>query len=72
MFAGVAELADAQASGACGSNVVWVQVPSPAVIIRTGKPLIWLSGPFFSLVFDRPFFIIRPLDLCIEYRPITS
>ena len=29
-FAGVAELADAQASGACGSNIVWVQVPSPA------------------------------------------
>ena len=26
----VAELADAQASGACGSNTVWVQVPSPA------------------------------------------
>lgn len=23
-------MADAQASGACGSNVVWVQVPSPA------------------------------------------
>ena len=30
LFAGVAELADAQASGACGSNTVWVQVPSPA------------------------------------------
>ena len=30
LFAGVAELADAQASGACGSNIVWVQVPSPA------------------------------------------
>ena len=29
--AGVAELADAQASGACGSNIVWVQVPSPAL-----------------------------------------
>ena len=29
-YAGVAELADAQASGACGSNIVWVQVPSPA------------------------------------------
>ena len=29
-FAGVAELADAQASGACASNIVWVQVPSPA------------------------------------------
>ena len=28
--AGVAELADAQASGACGSNIVWVQIPSPA------------------------------------------
>ena len=26
----VAELADAQASGACGSNTVWVQVPSSA------------------------------------------
>jgi hypothetical protein len=24
-------LADAQASGACGSNIVWVQVPSPAL-----------------------------------------
>jgi len=23
-------LADAQASGACGSNIVWVQVPSSA------------------------------------------
>ena len=29
-YAGVAELADAQASGACGSNTVWVQVPSSA------------------------------------------
>ena len=28
--AGMAELADAQASGACGSNVVRVQVPFPA------------------------------------------
>ncbi len=27
-------MADAQASGACGSNVVWVQVPSPAFIIK--------------------------------------
>ena len=31
LFAGVVELADAQASGACGSNTVWVQVPSPAL-----------------------------------------
>ena len=28
--AGMAELADAQASGACGGNIVWVQVPFPA------------------------------------------
>ena len=27
----MAELADAQASGACGSNIVWVQVPFPAL-----------------------------------------
>ena len=33
--AGVAELADAQASGACGSNIVWVQVPSPALRKRS-------------------------------------
>ena len=30
-YAGMAELADAQASGACGGNIVWVQVPFPAV-----------------------------------------
>ena len=30
-FAGMAELADAQASGACGSNIVRVQVPLPAL-----------------------------------------
>ena len=29
----MAELADAQASGACGSNIVWVQVPSSALKI---------------------------------------
>ena len=29
-YAEMAELADAQASGACGSNVVWVQVPFSA------------------------------------------
>ena len=28
-------MADAQASGACGSNTVWVQVPSSAVT-KTG------------------------------------
>ena len=38
--AGVAELADAQASGACGRKIVWVQVPSPALFFCfSGKPL---------------------------------
>ena len=31
--AGMAELADAQASGACGSNIVRVQVPLPAFFL---------------------------------------
>ena len=31
-YADVAELADALASGASGSNVVWVQVPSSAPV----------------------------------------
>ena len=30
----VAELADAHGSGPCGSNTMWVQVPSPAKIAR--------------------------------------
>ena len=37
-FADVAELADALASGASGSNVVWVQVPSSAPFFE-----VWLS-----------------------------
>jgi hypothetical protein len=37
-------LADAQASGACGSNIVWVQVPSPA--FHT-KLLILMGQQFF-------------------------
>ena len=49
-YAEVAELADAQASGACGSNVVWVQVPSSApdrrerysfaAVLFTSKPYV--------------------------------
>ena len=27
-------MADAQASGACGRKIVWVQVPSPALFFR--------------------------------------
>ncbi len=40
-------MADAQASGACGSNIVWVQVPSPA--FYTAKTLnIGLSRFLFA------------------------
>ena len=50
--AGMAELADAQASGACGSNIVWVQVPSPAsflFFIRLRKYDPSLTGFFISM-----------------------
>lgn len=36
-YAGVAELADAQASGACGRKIVWVQVPFPAFFFILSK-----------------------------------
>ena len=47
-YAGVAELADAQASGACGRKIVWVQVPSPASFfvifcMVSGKKIIVVS-----------------------------
>ena len=41
--AGVAELADAQASGACCGNTVWVQVPPSALQKRN----IQTDVPFF-------------------------
>ncbi len=56
LFAGVAELADAQASGACGSNTVWVQVPSPAV------ETLWvadLQGFFMHMGIQRKIVIMR-------------
>ena len=37
-------MADAQASGACGSNTVWVQVPSSALIYKEMAQT--LSGSF--------------------------
>lgn len=33
----MAELADAQASGACGRKIVWVQVPFPALFFILSK-----------------------------------
>ena len=31
-------MADAQASGACGRKIVWVQVPSPALFCNYSEP----------------------------------
>ncbi len=51
IVAGVAELADAQASGACGSNIVWVQVPSPALDNDNLKPVPIGDGFRFLVYF---------------------
>ncbi len=55
MFAGMAELADAQASGACGSNIVWVQVPFPALkceVENTFKPSVLMFRGSFAIVYN--------------------
>ena len=45
----MAELADAQASGACGSNIVRVQVPLPALFFCAD-----LFSPIFSIYHTLP------------------
>ena len=46
----VAELADAQASGACGSNTVRVQVPTSALFYLSRKRLSLIeAGVFFAI-----------------------
>lgn len=37
-------MADAQASGACGRKIVWVQVPSPALFFAL-RIKNWSGGP---------------------------
>ena len=37
-------MADAQASGACGRKIVWVQVPSPALFFAL-RIKNWFGGP---------------------------
>ena len=48
-YAEVAELADAQASGACGSNTVRVQVPPSALFIFCLKELAEQTASSFFL-----------------------
>ena len=44
-------MADAQASGACGSNIVWVQVPSPA--FNTGRLILSSCFLFVYIVLHK-------------------
>ena len=46
-------MADAQASGACGSNIVWVQVPSSALFFIYGKSFNKTSH--FSFIYQNMF-----------------
>ena len=59
----VAELADAQASGACGSNIVWVQVPSPAL---TGKSVNGFLFYFVQIIF-KAFWLLMVCNRCLPH-----
>ena len=41
-------MADAQASGACGRKIVWVQVPSPALFFAL-RIKNWSGGPIWDM-----------------------
>ena len=41
-------MADAQASGACGRKIVWVQVPSPALFFAL-RIKNWSGGPILIM-----------------------
>ncbi len=44
-------MADAQASGACGSNTVWVQVPSPA--LKKGSSPLEGCFSFYTSILEK-------------------
>ena len=61
----MAELADAQASGACGSNIVWVQVPSSALEKEKREPFIREVSSFLlgqGPVSRMEFFVFRKME----------
>ncbi len=58
-FAGVAELADAHGSGPCDSNIMRVQVPSPA--LKHEEANFRIYNP--EVAFFRNLFIIR---VCLQ------
>ncbi len=49
--AGMAELVDAQASGACGGNIVWVQVPFPAGVTYKTRMRKRHTGLFSNFIY---------------------
>ena len=59
----VAELADAQASGACGSNIVWVQVPSPAL---TGKSVNGFLFYFVQIIL-KAYWLLMVCNRCLPH-----
>jgi hypothetical protein len=56
-------LADAQASGACGSNIVWVQVPSPAL---TGKSVNGFLFYFVQIIL-KAYWLLMVCNRCLPH-----
>ncbi len=72
--AGVAELADAQASGACGRKIVWVQVPSPASFFIQKSYFSILDGsvPNYSPLFHITFIVETDAKRIFEQTMIRA
>ena len=64
-------MADAQASGACGSNIVWVQVPSPAL---TGKSVNGFLFYFVQIILEALLAIngLQPLPATLRGTAVTG
>ena len=56
-------MADAQASGACGSNIVWVQVPSPAL---TGKSVNGFLFYFVQIIL-KAYWLLMVCNRCLPH-----
>ena len=61
-------MADAQASGACGSNIVWVQVPSPAL---TGKSVNGFLFYFVQIIF-KAYWLLMVCNRCLHTEGYSS
>ena len=66
-------MADAQASGACGSNIVWVQVPSPAFMRKCRnwqtsktKDLVLIASVWVQVPSSALFFCLKSLEIAVN------